>query len=181
MDNVSNMKHHWQMVGKSVSNNTPMELWASACDYFKWCDDNPIVVKKLIQSGKSAGQYRHEEHIRPYSVKGLCLHCGVSEEYLISLRGMEQTNDYYTVANKVMYIIYTQAYEMAQLGIFNPIFTMKVLNMDKDETGDVAVMVNVVRSEMPKLLTSELEVINSIEAEIEKANSENEKSEETKI
>ena len=70
---------------------------------------------------------------------------------------------------------------MAQLGIFNPIFTMKVLNMDKDETGDVAVTVNVVRSEMPKLLTSELEVINSIEAEIEKANSENEKSEETKI
>ena len=169
------------MVGKDVLNNTPIELWGAACDYFRWCDENPIKVKKLIQTGKAAGQVKYEEHIRPYSIKEMCLHCGISEEYLISLRSSGSHNDYYIVANKIMYIIYTQAYEMAQLGLFNPVFTMKVLNMDKEDTGDVSVTVNVIRSEIPKLSTSELDVVNSIEAEIEKANSENEKSEETKI
>ncbi|WP_434127569.1 hypothetical protein, partial [Enterococcus faecium] len=56
---------------------------------------------------------------------------------------------YYIVVSKILYVIYVQAYEMAQVGVFNPIFTSKVLGMDKDSEPTGAITVNIVRDNLP--------------------------------
>jgi hypothetical protein len=160
-------QHHWQVVnsGRIVVSNTPETLWADACEYFKWCDENPIKVKKTLSSGKGAGTTATQEHPRPYSVKGLCLHCGITEEYLKDVRATKDERSlYFIVVSKIMYIIYVQNLELATVGVYNPIFTAKVLNMETDDTPTTAITVNVVGG-LPALSSTENEVLEKLELE----------------
>lgn len=162
--------NHWEVVnnGGIVVSNTPEELWANACAYFKWCDENPLKTKRTITSGKTAGNKVEDENPRPYSIKGLCLHCGILEEYMRDIRNSKDKQSlYYIVVSKIMYIIYIQNLELATVGVFNPIFTSKVLNMDKDDTPTSAVRVEIVTQGIPELLNSENEILRKLELENE--------------
>ena len=159
------------MIGNELSttSETPEQLWELACRYFKWADENPIEVEKTLVSGKEAGRKVTENLVRPYSIKALCLFCNISEEYLLSLRELrDKTSLYHIVASKILYVVYTQAYEYAQVGVFNPIFTMKVLGMDKEDTGHRSIQVNIVQG-LPELASSEEEVLQQIEEENSKS------------
>lgn len=35
---------------------TPELLWEEACNYFEWCDENPIITHDVVKSGDSVGQ-----------------------------------------------------------------------------------------------------------------------------
>lgn len=160
------MASHWEIVaaGNIRASNNPKELWENACSYFKWMDDNPKVIPKTITSGKEAGRIVTEHKILPYSIKALCLHCGIEEEYLKDVRNGIKEDPYYQVVSKILYIIYTQNYEMAVVGEYNAIFTAKVLNIDKDDSPKRVATVNIVTG-LPTLSTSENEVLEKLEME----------------
>lgn len=161
------MQSHWQVVdsGKIRVSNTPEELWSNAAGYFAWCDANPIKHTKTITSGKEVGKKVESESPRPYSIKGLCLHCGILEEYI---RDVRQTKDkvslYYVVVSKILYIIYIQNLELATVGVFNPIFVSKVLNMEKDDTPASGVKIEIVGG-LPELSKTENEILDKLERE----------------
>lgn len=161
------MASHWEIIagGGQTASNTPKELWDNACKYFKWCDENPLPIKRLVTAGKLAGQKIGDDKIRPYSVKALCLHCGIDEWYLQEIRTSKQTDsDFYIVVSKILYIIYVQNYEMAVVGEYNAIFTAKILNIDKTELPTKAITVNVIQG-LPTLSESESEVLEKLELE----------------
>lgn len=163
------MSQHWEIVnnGQVVVSDTPEELWDNFCSYFFWCDNNPIEVKRTILSGNKANQQANDQKIRPYTVKGLCIHCGILEEYLISvLETKDERSLYYQVVNKARYIIQVQNMEMAMIGEFNPIFTSKVLNMDKEESPNNAVRV-IIEQGLPALAISENEIMEKLDSENE--------------
>lgn len=161
-------KHHWQVVnrGIEIQSNTPENLWFNACSYFKWCDENPIKIAKKVYVGKQAGTSYDEETPRPYTVRGLCLHCDIMEDYLKDIR-MSKTrqSEYYVVVSKILYIIFVQQQELATIGVYNPMFTAKALALDKpEEAPPSAIRVEVVNSTM-ELSISEYEVLEKLESE----------------
>jgi predicted nucleic-acid-binding Zn-ribbon protein len=159
---------HWRMIayGDEVISHDARSLWANACKYFEHCDSTPILNKTTIKTGKEVGKVVTEEQPRLYTIKGLCLHCGITEEYLRDIRqGKDKTSEFYLVVSKVLYLIWVQNVEYAAVGQLNPIFISKLLNMDKPEE----LPVNNIRIELveglPALAQSEADILDAIEAE----------------
>ena len=162
-------QEHWERVdsGTIVSNETPEGIWQNATSYFRWCKDNPIQTKRTVMVGKEAGKKFIIEQVRPYNVKALCLHCGLTEEYLKDIRNSKQKDSlWYIVVSKILLIIYVQNFEMAQTENFNPQFTAKVLGMDKEQEAPSAIKIEIVPG-LPKLSNSENEILEKLELENE--------------
>jgi len=161
---------HWQLIrsGGQEIVDTPEKLWERAEQYFQWCDDNPIITKRPITSGKAAGTMTKVEHTRLYTIKAFCLHANVSEKYLkeVSQSG-DESSQYYIVVMKILMIIYTQNLEGAAADIYNPIIVSKILSLDKDTGSDkeVNVKVEIVDSISGKLANSENEVLQNLDFE----------------
>jgi predicted nucleic-acid-binding Zn-ribbon protein len=161
---------HWQIIanGQVVIDRNAEELWENMCSYFEYCDNNPIEAKRTITSGKGVGNKVKVEMKRPYTVKGMCLHCGISEGYLKDIQQSRSKDDlYYIVVERAMYIIHTQLMENALVGEFSPQLTSKVLNLDNPENETGAIKVEIVQG-TPELSNSENEVLEKIEKELEK-------------
>ena len=173
---------HWEIIanGQIVVDRNAEELFENMCSYFKFCDDNPITTNRTVTSGKGVGSKVVVELKRPYSVKGMCLHCGISEAYLNDILQSKERNDlYYIAVERAMYIIHTQLMEHALVGEFSAILTSKVLNLDNQEKDLGAIKVEIV-SGTPELSSNENEVLEKIELEkivLEKAKRENDKRE----
>jgi predicted nucleic-acid-binding Zn-ribbon protein len=159
---------HWEMVNKNLTkivSNTPETLWQNACNYFQWCDTNPISVPKTAMTGREVGKEFNVKYKRAYNIKALCLHCGIPEEYIRDIRQSKDKHSlYFHVISKILYIIYSQNLEGAMVDVFNPIFTAKVLNMEKEEVKSNAVTVTVVQG-IPELSNSENEILEKLESE----------------
>lgn len=161
------MKTHWEIVnsGKVVASNSPETLWKQATSYFKWCDEHPIVITRTITSGKRAGEKLEDEKCRPYSIKALCIHCGILQTYLQDIVSTnDETSEYYRVVQMMLYIIYVQNLEMATIGEYSPVFTSKLLNIDRDDTPQRPVTVTIVDG-LPRLAKSENEILEMIKEE----------------
>lgn len=172
LEEMSNQQQqsHWSVLnaGKIVVSDSPQSLWEKAVEYFKWCDANPIIRKITLSAGKNAGKRVNEEFQRPYTIKALCIHCGILEEYLRDIRqSKDESSDYYNVVTKILYIIYTQNAELAIVGIYNPIFTAKLLNIEKDEVPTKSARVEIINSKYGErgLANSETEVLEKLESE----------------
>lgn len=161
------MANHWEVLrGKEiVAAITPEMLMEAAYDYFKFNDDNPLTRRKTITTGKLAGTKMEEEYPRPYSVKAFCLHTGITEEYIQSIRqSQDKENDYYLVITRILYIIYVQNSEYATVGVYNPIFTARMLNLGSDEAPTGSVKIEIIGDNL-RLSNSENEILEKLELE----------------
>ncbi len=160
------MHNHWEVLRfDKIVSSTAEGLWEDAIAYFKWCEDHPIINKITIKTGKDTGKKVTEELTRPYNLKALCIHCGIDEDYIRTVRSTIDKKDmYYIVLSKILYIIYIQNLELATVGVFNPIFTAKMLGMDKEEAPSGSVKIEFVGG-LPELSNSENEVLEKLEAE----------------
>lgn len=163
------MENHWEIVERNKSkviSTTPEGIWEDVRDYFKWCDEHPVKTKKTITSGKGAGNKVEQEFVRPYTIEGMCLHCGMTKDYIKDIRNMQdKTSPYYVVISKAIYIIYCQNVEMSIVGEFNAIFTAKLLNIDKEDTSGGAIKV-MIETNTPTLSNSENDILEKLESEI---------------
>ena len=159
----------WKIVGNGgvTVYQDPEELWRKAETYFEWCDSKPITSKRTLQSGKEAGKKVELEHTRPYTLKGLCLFCGVNEAWLKDIAsGEDKSNLWFLVVEKIMYVIYNQNVEGAYVDLFNPIMVSKILGLDKpeDNSGKVT-RIEIVDSLSGKLAESENEILANLSSE----------------
>lgn len=157
---------HWEIVsnGQIVIDTTAEELWENACSYFRFCDDNPIKTKGVVTGGKDVGKHYNIEKKRPYTIKGLCLQCGISQEYLKDMTSTKtKTSEYGIVVDRILNIIHTQNLEHAMTGEFNPQLTAKVLNMENQEETVSAPKVEFIYG-LPPLAISESEILEKLES-----------------
>jgi len=162
------MENHWAVLagGNVKTPTTPEELWESAVSYFMWCDSSPIRYKKVIQTGKNAGGQATEESQRPYTIKGLCLHCGITEEYISAIKQSRDEGDlYYSVIMRILYVIYVQNQELATVGVYNAVFVSRILGIGDQETPGGKLTISIVRASSEKLANSELEVLEKLDLE----------------
>lgn len=160
----------WEVIGNRAHitiSDTAEDMWKRACEYFLWCDENPVTWKSTIMSGSKGGSKVENESPRPYSVRAMCIFCGLSESYISSIRNSkDQQSDYYIVISKILSIIYVQNLDYATAGVFNPIFTSKLLNLGEEDNGTLEpAKVQIITDGIPTLSSSENEVLQKLEME----------------
>ena len=123
---------------------SPEALWENACEYFKWCDDNPLI--EIDFRGKDIERVE-VPHPRVYQKPAFAIACGVSAWRVISdLRNVNQ--DFLQVITRIEEIIYTQKFEHAAVGMFNASIIARDLGLkesidhttnDKDIVKDITI------------------------------------------
>lgn len=99
--------------GRDMIFSTPEILWASACEYFEWCDANPWQQQNWV--GKD-GDEVVRKLTRPYTLSGLCVFMECGEQ---TFRDYRVKEDFSEVITRIEQIIRTQKFEGAAVGLFN--------------------------------------------------------------
>lgn len=103
--------------GREKLFSTPELLMESAHEYFEWCDNNPYVSIKTVNSDKG---FTNEEKptARPYSKGGWFIYIGCSDNWLSEFK-KTCNNDFLGVIHEIENIIYTQQWDGATIGAYN--------------------------------------------------------------
>lgn len=120
---------------------TPGLLWDAACEYFQWCDDNPLLESKAF-STKDDGIVDHPlAKMRAFTIAGLCYFLGCNRGYFVDFkkRLTDDDADFSLVIKSIEDIIYTQKFEGAAAGLLNSNIIARDLGLsDKTEVKDTS-------------------------------------------
>jgi len=98
---------------------THTALWEAACQYFHWCDENPIRVKDWV--GKDADQVDRLKPM-PYSLAGFAVYVGASRNWFKGLRKEKRDKndeEFLAVCARIEEICFTQQYNGAVAGVYS--------------------------------------------------------------
>ena len=98
-----------QKHGRNKIYDSMDDLETNCYDYFKWCDDNPWKKQEPIKSGELAGQTMDINTERPYTIKGLLIHIGISQDTWSRYK-KESFKDFCDFFELIENTIYTQKY-----------------------------------------------------------------------
>lgn len=117
--------------GRDKLFESPELLWEAACEYFKWCDDNPWLA---VKSGTNSSGSFHEERPteRPYSLAGLFLYIGCSDNWLREFKKV-CNQDFLRVIEQIELTIQKQQWEGATVGAFKENIIARTLGL-QDKT-----------------------------------------------
>lgn len=121
----------WEMRsthGREKLFNDHNALWEAACEYFKWCIDNPLYKAER----GAANEIIKVPLTRPFTMHGLCnyLDCGV--HYFKQFTA--PNDDFSAVIRRINETVYMQKFEGAAVGYFNANIIARDLGLaDKKE------------------------------------------------
>lgn len=105
---------------------TPELLWEAACEYFQWCEDNPLVETqaKVVSNGQGEGSsitLVELPVIRAMTVSQLCLYLGCNESYLRIFKQQlpDGEKDFNTIILNIEQVIYNQKFQGAAGNLLN--------------------------------------------------------------
>lgn len=98
---------------------SPEELWEGACNYFKWCEDHPIVIEDFIKSGTMGGEKVYMNHSRAFSIERLCIFLDIDEQTFANYSKASGYETYFGTCSRIRKIIDSQHFEGAMSGTFN--------------------------------------------------------------
>lgn len=99
-------------------------LWEAACEYFQWCEDNPLQEEKLFHY-QGVVTKETVSKMRAYTLSGLCLYLDCSDSYFRAYKSRNKENptdlheDIITVIKKIERVIYEQKFTGAAADLLN--------------------------------------------------------------
>lgn len=144
----------WQLAprsGRKAIITDAAELWQSAINYFKWCDENPIYKEEPVKH-QGVGDTMELSLGRPYSMDGLTIMLGVSGAYFRArkaelgdkLEANTATSaeiDLLDTIHQIESIVRNQRFEGAAVGIFKENLIARIDgyadNVNQHNTGEV--------------------------------------------
>lgn len=98
--------------GRNTLFASPTLLWEAACEYFQWCEENPIIDPRSF-GGRQAIQ-------RPFTMQGLCGFLDCSTSYFRTFKSTaENKDDFLTIITRIEEVVYQQKFENAAIGVYN--------------------------------------------------------------
>lgn len=97
--------------GRDVIFSDPLKLWDSACEYFEWCDSNPL--KSYEWNGKDPTKCELD-FMRAYTWQGLSLFLDVSVN---TLKSLKDKDDFLTIFTRIEQTIFAQKFTGAAAGL----------------------------------------------------------------
>lgn len=111
----------------------PELLWEAACEYFEWCEENPLI--EVDFKGKDAEEVRLPK-MRAFTLEGLCLYLDCNTAYFRNFLNQERADsqDFSSVITKIQETIKNQKYIGAAAGFLNATIVARDLGLsDKIE------------------------------------------------
>lgn len=120
--------------GRDKLFSSPEILWESAQEYFKWCEENPLI--EIDFRGKDSNMVELPK-MRAFTWDGLELFLDI-----YSLRDYKTNpnySDFQQVITRIEKIIYTQKFTGAAAGFLNPNIIARDLGLSEKTQADVTV------------------------------------------
>jgi hypothetical protein len=128
------MAELWERVnplGKAPTFKTDKALWNKCVEYFQWIKDNPLFEEKVFCNQGEVTK-TDVQHPRAMTIAGLCVFLNINNSMW---REWRRTGRYPSVIKHVDEIIYSQKFEGAAAGMFNPNIIARDLGLvDKKES-----------------------------------------------
>jgi len=104
--------------GRDKLFTTPELLWEAACEYFEWCESNPLI--EIDFKGKDA-EKKELPKMRAFTLMGLCIYLECTSSYFRSFKSTlkPEDKDFLTVITRIEEVIYTQKFTGAAAGFLN--------------------------------------------------------------
>lgn len=143
---------------------SPELLWDAACEYFEWCDENPLYEAKAF-AFQGMISVENMPKMRAYTLDGLCLYLHCDNSYFRSFKSHERTDkiDFVTVINQIERTIYNQKFTGAAADLLNANIIARDLGLvdkahvENTTPTNTAPIVNIYNSG-PNLSSSESEI-----------------------
>lgn len=126
--------------GRDTLFASPELLWDAACEYFQWCDENPLMeatIEKVRVNGEGDKIVKESlPRMRPYTMHGLCLYLDCNTAYFRQFKATEagKTEGFSTVITRIEEIVYDQKFSGAAAGFLNANLISRDLGLvDKKE------------------------------------------------
>jgi len=102
--------------GRDKLFETPDLLWEAACEYFEWCENNPLI--EIDFKGKDADRVELPK-MQAFTIYGLCIYLGCNTKYFNDFKAANHEG-FSEVLTRIMEIIYHQKFIGAAAGFLNP-------------------------------------------------------------
>lgn len=112
---------------------TPEDIWNASCEYFKWCEDNPLYEAKLT-TFQGVSEIEHVPKMRAMTVAGLCIFLDITQETFFAYRKKEGFSE---ILHKIEDIIRTQKFAGAAAELLNANIIARDLGL-KEQTEQIA-------------------------------------------
>lgn len=140
--------------GRDKLFETPELLWEAACEYFEWCEENPLME---VEQAKGTSKPEKDDEgkfvwppnlielpkMRPFTMQGLCLYLDCGTAYFRNFKSEErsQSKDFKSIIGKIEETIYNQKFSGAAAGFLNANIIARDLGLsDKTEhSGELTV------------------------------------------
>lgn len=123
--------------GRDKLFTSPDLLWEAACEYFEWCEDNPLI--EIDFKGKDA--YKVElPKMRAFTMHGLCLYLDCNTAYFRTFKSQERENkkDFSTVISKIEEVVYNQKFTGAAAGFLNANIIARDLGLSDKQVTEIS-------------------------------------------
>jgi hypothetical protein len=121
--------------GRDKLFKTPALLWEAACEYFQWCEENPLYERKaFMYQGKIV--FDDVPKMRAMTLSQLCFYLNCSESYFRAFKStlQEKDKDFLTVITEIEQTIYNQKFQGASADMLNANIIARDLGLsDKTE------------------------------------------------
>lgn len=107
-------------LGRDTLFKTPELLWEAACEYFQWCEDNPLYETKAFAF---QGVITTEEVpvMRAMTLSQLCFYLNCNETYFRTFKRQmsERTSVFNSVITDIEQVIFDQKFQGASANLLN--------------------------------------------------------------
>lgn len=91
----------FQKIGRPVAFESPEQMWSLACEYFTWCQSNPIIRHRVMSSnGEVIDGY--EEKKRAMTMAGLCVHMNIGVSTWYDYKNKADFSEVTTLIDRIM-------------------------------------------------------------------------------
>lgn len=110
--------------GRDKLFNTPALLWDAACEYFEWCDENPLMESKAFHA-QGLIVTTELPKLRAYTLDGFLLYIRAGDSYLRNFRYKakekkdQKSKGFMTVIREIEKTIYNQKFTGASADLLN--------------------------------------------------------------
>ena len=118
--------HWWELRathGRELIFSSPEILWEAAKEYFIATNDRKWIKKDWV--GKDAFEVERKTDT-PYTISGLCIFLDCSQKTFFNYGERE---DFLPIVTRIREIIYTQKFEGAAVGAYNPMIISRDLHL----------------------------------------------------
>jgi len=112
--------------GREMLFSSPTILWEACCEYFEQTSKRVWSEKHWV--GKDANEVTKDTAV-PFLISGLCIFLDIDRQTWKNYGTKEEYKDFFAITKKVNEIIYTQKFEGAAVGAFNPVIIARDLGL----------------------------------------------------